>query len=257
LKTGTQAEACGSANPAQPDFTCIPADKFKLFACAPSFEELYSNTDRVAPSSDSRGIFANGCAPGFIPFYFEDASGSEASLCSGLCAPVDVDMTIATAHADNPDYNAGDPAALGKLVGDPAPVAGHATCIGGIKGKVGTEGTEDCRYIWKSLIRPPSLPANATQTPYNDTLGACFEYGAFKTVLLDDVDDVPDAFEKSCKDLPEVAPDGDPYGSAADNGCYSLQRTLAGPTMLRNQPRRAGSYRLAYGPGAAVRHIFD
>jgi hypothetical protein len=256
-QTGT-AGACGSSDPAQPDFTCVPADAFKSFACAPSGSRVYANTDRVAPLGDSRGFFANGCAPGFIPFYFEDASGSQKTLCSGLCAPLDVDMTIATEHADNPDYNAGDPTVLGKLVTDPAPVAGHATCIGGIKGKSGAAKTEDCRYVWQSLATQ-GLPSMAADSPYNDTLGVCFEFGSFKTVDLDG-DKVPDAFEKSCSELPAVAPAADdPYGSAADNGCYSLARTLAMPvtTTLRKTPHRLGQFRAAYGTGSAVRHVFD
>jgi hypothetical protein len=59
--------------------------------------------------------------------------------------------------------------------------------------------------------------------------------------------------EKSCAELPAVAPTDDPYGSAKDNGCYPLAESVA----LRPTTRRAPSYRLAHGAGLAVRHIFD
>ncbi|HEX3766663.1 MAG TPA: hypothetical protein VHW23_48545, partial [Kofleriaceae bacterium] len=67
----SHAEACGAADPTKPAGTCVPTTgEFKSFACVPTLTA--DATDRMAPLGDSRGIFGNGCAPGFLPFFFED-----------------------------------------------------------------------------------------------------------------------------------------------------------------------------------------
>lgn len=259
----TKAEACGAADATMPTGTCVPTTgEFKSFACAPTLTVMA--TDRVAPLGDSRGFFGNGCAPGFLPFFFEDASGAQKTLCSGMCAPVKLDSTIyGQMKAANPAYNAGDINALGKLPADPAAVAGHATCVNTVKGSIAPDvngnGIEDCRYIWAPLATSSTPPA-IVDTPYNNTLGMCFAYSKFKTIDTNN-DSTPDAFEKSCKDL-GTAPDM-AYGTAEQNGCYPVAGFPGGPTArtsplaFKPNPYRLGSFRLAYGTGIVARHVFD
>lgn len=254
----TKAEACGSADPTMPTGTCVPTSgEFKAFACAPALPGSLTLTDRMPPLGDSRGFFGNGCAPGFLPFFFEDASGAMKTLCSGMCAPVKMDSTIyAGVMATNPDANAGDPLALGKLPGDMMAVAGHSTCQIGVKGSLTQqEGTEDCRFIWFPLATSSNPPA-PVDTPYNNTLGMCFAYSKF---IIKDVNNnmVP---LKSCKDL-STTPDPT-FGTAEDQGCYPLPgfpgaaaRTT--PWLFKPNSNGLGSFRLAYGTGVVARHVFD
>ncbi|HET9625115.1 MAG TPA: hypothetical protein VFP84_27295 [Kofleriaceae bacterium] len=223
-RTVDHAEACGSPDPAAPSATCIASDGFRTFHCAPTTPELAANTDRVPPLAPDGEPFINGCAAGFIPFFYEDASGAMNTLCTGLCAPLKVDATLAADPAHKLDH-AGDPSALGKLPADPAPVAGHATCAVGIKG---SEPAEDCRFLWFPLAHGD--PTKALTTPYNDTLGVCFAYQKFLTVTIPGTSQK--AAEKSCAELPVTAPLSDPYGSARDNGCYPLSDSL-GPSAGR------------------------
>jgi hypothetical protein len=245
--TGTAA--CGSLDPTKPSGTCIASGGFRSFHCAPSGPGLsptiYANIDRQPPLADSHGnIYGNGCAPGFIPFYYEDASGSMKTLCSGMCAPLKVDATIASDPLHKDD-NKGDATALGKLVADPAPAAGKSTCAVGVKG---SETEEDCRFVWFPLAQgDPTMPL---ATPYNDTLGICFAYQKFISIDTNN-DGTPDTPEKSCAKLGTVA---DPiFGTAQQNGCYPLVDSQV-PSM---NPHRLVTYRLANGNGPAVRHVFD
>jgi hypothetical protein len=253
----TGAEACGSVDPTMPTATCVPADsQFSSFACAPTFASAYPKTDRTAPL----GAFANSCAPGFIPFYPMDFdSGNMTAVCSGLCAALKVDAEIANTTDHNPE---GDKTALGKLVNDPAAVAGNATCAATIKGSDAANG-EDCRYIWPSLVPQGTDLTMVTKTKYTDTLGACF---AFAQYFVDDDGNAgtPEIPDKSCRVLPVVSPSAtDAFGSAADEGCYSLTDTLAqaaaASAARKKAPahRMAPSFRVGFPPGAVARHIFD
>jgi hypothetical protein len=255
-----KSEACGSADPTMPSGTCVPTSgEFKSFACAPSL--TMTATDRMAPLGDSRGFFGNGCAAGFLPFFFEDASGAMKTLCSGMCAPVKMDSTIYAADmATNPDINGGDPMALGKLPADMKAIAGHATCQIGVKGSLTqAEGTEDCRFIWAPLaISSNQSNPTPVDTPYNNTLGMCFAYSKFISVDTNN-DQKPDAPEKSCRELGTTA---DPiYGTAEENGCYPLAGFPGGaaraPLAFKPNPHRIGSFRLAYGTGVVARPVFE
>jgi hypothetical protein len=254
LKVGTaNLEGCGSQAPAAPSGTCVPSRGFLSFHCAPSGSIVYGNTDRKPPLTDAAGHpFGNGCAPGFMPFYNEDAF-SMTKLCSGMCAPVKMDTAIATAQGTPLNVKPwGDSNALGKLVADPAPVAGHSICTAGVKGSltVADGGVEDCRYLWFPLAGGDS--SHAVPSPYNDTLGFCFAYSKFLTVTLPGIPDKQP--QKSCAELPVTAPAGDPYGSAVDNGCYPLSESCALGGAGRG---RLSGVRTANGAGLAVRHVFE
>jgi hypothetical protein len=255
LKVGTtNLEACGSPSPTAPNATCVPSRGFLSFHCAPSGNIVYNNTDRKPPLTDSAGRpYGNGCAPGYIPFYFMDASGSMTTWCSGLCAPMKVDATIA-AQAEHTTDNQGDKTALGKLIADAAPVAGHAVCTPTVKGASDIQSSkgQDCRFLWYPLAGGGGDPNMASMSPFNDSLGVCFAYEKFLTVIVEGMTQrLP---EKSCAELPVTAPDGDPYGSAKESGCYSLADSKLPPSGAR---KRAINYRLGYGGGLAVRHVFD
>jgi hypothetical protein len=256
----THAEACGSTAPTMPTGTCVPTTgEFKSFACAPALMGSLTLTDRAVPLGDSRGIFGNGCAPGFLPFFFEDGLGNNKTLCSGMCAPVKMDSTIyAAGMTTNPDMNAGDPNALGKLPADMKAIAGHATCQVNVKGSLTQpEGTQDCRFIWAPLaIAANQQNPTPIDTPYNNTLGMCFAYSKF-TVKDANNKVFP---EKSCRDL-GTTPDA-VFGTAEENGCYPLPgfpgaaaRTT--PWLFKPNPHRIGSFRAAYGPGVVARPVFD
>jgi hypothetical protein len=255
----SKAESCGAADPTKPTGTCVPTTgDFKSFACVPTL--TVAATDRMAPLGDSRGIFGNGCAPGFLPFFFEDGSGAMKTLCSGMCAPVKMDSDIFKTATNNQPY--GDTSALGKLPGDPAAVAGNATCLINVKGSLTTDqGTEDCRFIWAPLATSSNPPA-IVNTPYNNTLGMCFAYSRFTAKDPNSTATVP---LKSCKDLSTTA---DPIlGTADDNGCYPVDgfplattpttpaRTT--PYLFKPNPNWIGNFRLAYSSGAMARHVFD
>ena len=251
LKVGN-LEACGSSNPVTPSATCVPSRGFLSFHCAPSGPPLYDKVDRVPPLTEpiSGAPYGNGCAPGFIPFYFSDASGSNTTWCTGLCAPLKTDMVIA-AQADHTTDNQGDKAVAAKLVADPMPVAGHATCAKMIKGATDVQSTrgEDCRFIWYPLAQGD--PTKPSTSQYNDTLGVCFAYEKFLDITVPMMTQkLP---EKSCTELPPTAPDTDPYGSAKENGCYPLAESK----VLRKNTRRVVNWRLANGDGMALRHTFD
>lgn len=254
------AEQCGAANPTQPDVACTPASSFTSFLCAPSGDDVYARTERAAALTDSQGnVYSNGCSPGYVPLFGSDNdSGANTTICSGLCAPLKVDSQLA--GPDNPDrINEGDKAALGKLLADTAPVAGHATC--GADSKGSATDAEDCIYLWAILAENAKVaPSEALRTPYSDTLGVCFAFGSY---LVDDdgKSTTPLVPFPSCATLPppELVTSTDNFGSAADNGCYSLTETLAHPdaATARKAARRAPRFRGSYGQAALARHIFD
>jgi hypothetical protein len=257
LKVGHD-EACGSADATQPSDTCVPADdEFKAFACAPTLTLTATDRQPPEPSPDDT-VFLNSCAPGYIAMYLEDLSGSMKVVCSGMCAPVAVDKDIA-AMSGNARLNEGDARALGKLVADPRPVAGHSTCAAGIKGSDAVDG-EDCRFLWLPLATRINNSRTPVNTPYNNTLGICFAFAHYTAIDTND-DGIADAAERSCAKLPRTAPPSNdptaPFGTAADAGCYPLATTPVPPGTVANNPHRLVTYRLAHGVGRAVRHVFD
>jgi hypothetical protein len=251
LKVGTaNLDACGSLTPAAPTSTCVRGPGFRTFACAPSGPDFYAKTDRMPPETAPSGApYPNGCAPGFIPFYFEDASGTMKTLCSGLCAPLKVDRDIAGTAGHEQD-NRGDKTALGKLPTDPMPLVGKSTCDEGVKGsKIDNPRGEDCRFLWYPLAGGD--PNKAANSPYNDTLGVCFAYEKFKTVRVPNMAELQ--AQKSCADLEALPRTGNPYLSAKENGCYPLSQSRG----FRKRPDMIVNYRLANSDEPLLRHAFD
>jgi hypothetical protein len=256
LKIGG-AEACGSADPTMPDATCVPSSGFESFLCAPSGSDVYGNTDRK-PALTSLGgdVFANGCAPGYIPLLpLDNGNGVNTIICMGLCAPVKVNADLA-GDTNPARINEGDTTALGKLTADPVAVSGHATCAGDVKGSPTEE--EDCRYLWRFLVPSNTPITESLRTPTSDTVGFCYAFGRY---LFDDDNDssTADVPDKSCAALPDKAAATDFFGSAADDGCYSLTDTLAqqSPATARRAQRHVPHFRMSYGNAKVARHIFD
>ena len=114
-------------------------------------------------ANSAEAPFLNGCAPGYIPALL-DAIGSTFADCNGLCAPADADSTTLA--------ETGNKTALGKLPKDPAPVAGHAVCE---PNKKAATNHEECLYSYALTETTAGLP----DSPFNDTLGICFDYAKF------------------------------------------------------------------------------
>jgi hypothetical protein len=176
------ANACGSTIPCSgsgsgcgsdgPELGCYPflGDGVATCSNTPEGRGMPAATDFVPcdaahDCSNSNGdAYPNGCAPGFIGFYFESTANMQV-MCTGLCAPLETDVT-------KPQNGPGDATTLGKLPQDPAPIAGRNACK--VLGRAG-KAAEECSYIW-----PVLLDSNITDSPYNDTLGVCFRPGDFQ-----------------------------------------------------------------------------
>jgi hypothetical protein len=261
---GDDKPACGSPDPINPTFTCVPAGGFNSFSCAPNIDDKFAATDGQPSIPDPRtgDISINSCSPGYIPITIGNGTTAMKNVCAGLCAPVKVDEDT------NPEQAPGSATALGKLIHDAVPAAGNATCFSDKKGSIAgdlahDDPVEDCRFLWTFLVDDQRQVAD---TPYNDTLGLCFDYNSVM-VDTDDPDMLPDTTLVSCRKLPAVIdathPDVTKLGSAKDNGCYPLAETAprsstdTATRSLGNNPHRTVIQRLVYGPGALARHVFE
>lgn len=252
LKVGTTGiEACGSADATKPTGSCVFGPDPATWVCAPTGPSLYGKTDRQPPLTDPASMrpFPNGCAPGFVPLFFEDESGARKTVCTGVCAPQMTDSEIVKTKAM---ANQGDPAALAKLTAETAPKAGNAVCVGGKKGStVSSPFGEDCRFYWWVLFGPD--PAQADPSPYNDTLGFCFAYEKF----FDPNTTNP---RKSCAELSPPAMAASDTANAAKQGCYTT--TAAKAPLTGQQPSQRAihaepMFRMSYGAAPLARHVLD
>jgi hypothetical protein len=235
--------ACGSTNPASPNKGCYTGD-FEVFSCAgvPSNPDVKLNTDRVAPLTNAAGqAFINGCAPGYVPFFFE-MTGSMKVLCTGLCAPGDISSANATEVG-----NAQGTQAPAKLVTTVAPVAGDGRCIAGKKGSA-SGGVQNCVFLWTFLT---DAMGNPGPSQYNETVGVCFSFGQFMYDSNNDM--MPDKLFPNCKDKPKRSAattliDDD----AADFGCQTIVESAF--TAGSQTAPLMKNFRMEYGPGEAVMH---
>lgn len=249
----TNQPACGSVDPTNPNKGCYTSNGYRQFTCAPANNStdlctgqpgcpadgmigVLHRVDNIPPRTNSAGRpYPNGCAPGYQAVFYAGPTEMVA-MCTGLCAPRDVDATIANSNMMETPYGAGDPAATAKLVRDAAPAAAsNATCKNTKKGSVqalkGDGSTQNCRHIWRYLLAMDGTPSTSR---YNDTLGVCYN---FKEWTWDDDKNpaTPEVQEPSCTSLPESTPtNGGQSKGAASFACYSLARTLTLPEMLTN-----------------------
>ncbi|MGE0550170.1 MAG: hypothetical protein AB7O24_08790 [Kofleriaceae bacterium] len=222
---GPSPNACGSPNGAQPTKGCYGYDEF---SCAPTGMTTWPLTDRAMPRTNSSGqAFLNGCAPGFMPLFYE-MTGSMTTLCSGLCSALDTDNTPSLAGNSK-----GDPLVYGKLPGDAKPTKGHATCGAGIKG---SEASSTCRFIWQYVQDDAGMLLPSFEAQYADKLGVCMAIAHFK--YDSDGDMAPETPYPDCSALPP--PDAGTNGSfddANDWACYSWTKTNALSFTNQVQPR--------------------
>ena len=207
LKVGTNKAACGSPDPAAPNSGCYG---YEDYSCAPVSAQVLSLTDRMMPRTNAAGNpYLNGCAPGFIPLFYQE-TGSTVTLCTGLCAALEIDST-------EPGNFAGDSTALGKDPTVAAPAAGSATCSAIHRG---SSANSSCRFIWYYLEDDQQmLPPVFENSGYLDTLGVCFDYTKF-TYDNDGNTMTANITVPSCKELPKrtAMTTGDD-DDAADWGC--------------------------------------
>ena len=228
LKIGTVKTACGSPTPAMPNKGCYGFDEY---SCAPTGMASWDLTDRKMPRTNAAGNpYLNGCAPGFIPLFFE-GTGSTKTLCTGMCAATEIDNRDA-AHQNF----LGDMTALGKMPREASASMGGATCAGDKRGSAAPEGPSRCNYIWPYLEDDSTgeLPVAFDMGPYRDKLGVCFAWNRFMYDTNNDM--TPDATYKDCSMLPprSATTTGDD-DDAADWGCQlraNSQLTSTGKTSV-------------------------
>jgi hypothetical protein len=213
LKVGAVTAACGSTMATMPTKGCYGYDDY---SCAPAGMSVYALTDRMAPRTNASGNpYLNGCAPGFIPFFYE-MTGSTKTLCTGLCAALEIDNTPA-----NTGNTLGNPMAIGKL---PTMVKnqGDATCSPAKKGSAG--GNSHCKFIWPYVADRTTgeLPMQFAMGPLLDTLGVCQSIGFFK--YAKDADMVADDPFPACNTLPRLTAAMDDE-DAADWACQKFSNS--------------------------------
>lgn len=235
--------ACGSTDPAAPDFGCFGQE---AYACSPTIAGTSALTDRMPPKTNSSGAaFVNGCAPGFIPFFYESSTNTMVR-CTGLCAALEIDNT--PAHAGNMK---GDATAPAKLPTKATAAYGDGTCDVGKKGSL---PTSMCLYIWSFLEDDigelsPAFAASGLV----DTLGVCFAYDQFQ--YDSNNDGSPDKPYPACNTLPPrstATPGFD--DDAADWGCLKRSSSTVARSSMNPALRqlRVG----LGGPVPLLRHTF-
>jgi hypothetical protein len=250
LLVGTPNEACGSTDPVAPTKGCYrTGDPFETFSCAGAGPA--ANTDRQIPETDdgtpSGNAFINGCAPGFMPLFFESSTVRE-TRCSGSCVPGEIDNTAA--HVVNAQ---GVPTGIAKLQNKAAPAAGDGLCLTGKKGS-GAAGSQNCLFIWPFITDANGNPGPST---YNETLGFCFSFAQFQYDSDGDQQITPaDKKVPDCKTLPpRTAGDTVLDNDAADFGCQLIANSAFASTGKPQASALKHLVRLGNGPGEAVRHI--
>ncbi|MFN0250730.1 MAG: hypothetical protein ACKV2T_27870 [Kofleriaceae bacterium] len=224
LKIGTNKAGCGSPNPAMPSKGCFGYDEY---SCAPSGMTSWPLTDRMMPRTNPAGNpYLNGCAPGFIPLFFE-MTGSTRTLCTGICAALEISNAQPAGNAD------GDDTALGKAPTAAGPVAGGATCALTARGSGPAVGSQ-CRFLWPYLEDDATgeLPI-AFERDYVDKIGVCMSISFFD--YDSNADMMPDMDYPNCANL---VPTGaaNMFDNAAFWGCLKRSNT---PMALTSSGKKA------------------
>jgi hypothetical protein len=178
-QTARNEAACGSPDPTAPALGCFGGFEFSCQRAYPDAGAEASNT----------------CQPGFLRM--QTPTGPR---CVATCAPLEID------NAENIANALGDATAYGFVVGDRAPVVGHATC----DAKVATPS--ECRFLYpiESITVPTSVRS----------LGACVSLDDRYDV---DGDGIRETTIPSCTTLPKrSANTPGRYDDAADWGCQRL-----------------------------------
>ncbi|MBA3454857.1 MAG: hypothetical protein H0T42_17345 [Deltaproteobacteria bacterium] len=217
LKVGAVTAACGSTMATMPTKGCYGYDDY---SCAPAGMSVYTLTDRMAPRTNAAGNpYLNGCAPGFLPFFYE-MTGSTVTKCTGYCAALEVDNT--TIGGLTPvQREDGDVTAIGKM---PTTVKAAGDAICSIT-KKGSRDSSMCKFIWPYVRDSATgeLPAQFAAGPHLDKLGVCQAVEFFK--YAKDADMVADDPFPNCRDLPRLTADMMDE-DAADWGCQKFSNSM-------------------------------
>ncbi len=220
LKVGAVKQACGSTMATMPTKGCYGYDDY---SCAPAGPSVYALTDRAAPRTNASGNpYLNGCAPGFLPFFYE-MTGSTVTKCTGYCAALEIDNTQLT------DTTKGSATAIGKLP-TTAAAAGDATCNAT---KKGSTADSHCKFMWPYVADRTTgeLPMQFAMGPHLDTLGVCQSIGFFSY----DHDMMPGTANlpfPACRMLPRLTASMDDE-DAADWGCQKFSNS----TFVGGKPK--------------------
>ncbi len=239
LKVGATTAACGSPMATMPSKGCYGFDEF---SCAPAGMASWPLTDRMMPRTNSAGNpYLNGCAPGFMPFFYE-MTGSTKTLCSGLCAALETNNTGPLMN--NAD---GDATAVGKLP-TANKAAGDATCA---IGKKGSRASSECHFIYPYVADDQGelLPA-FENGPLLDTLGVCMAIEYFKYDADNDM--TPETQYPGCASLPprSAATPGENDDWLDWPGCAKLSTLNAGTPMMAPAPGSTQRANIRYSNGA-------
>lgn len=245
MSAGPATNACGSPDGAMPTRGCYGYDEF---SCSIATAPTLTLTDRAVPRGNASGNpFLNGCAPGFIPMFFE-STGSVQILCAGFCAALEIDNT--PAHVNN---GKGDPAAVAKLPNQAKPRVGNATCEAG---KKGSEASSTCMFLWSYVIDDQGQVPGVF-TPYLDTLGVCFAYSHFRWDADQNASTGPDGKEApypDCATLPPRSAATTGVGDdAADWGCQKVSNSMF---TSRTAPMKRDVTVRALDVAPAIPHAF-
>jgi hypothetical protein len=250
LKVGTNKTACGSPTATAPNSGCYG---YSDYSCAPVGPTTLELLDRDPPrTSPSGNPYLNGCAPGFIPFFYE-MTGSTTTVCSGFCSALEVDNTPAKAAGD-----IGNAAALGKMPTEAAPVAGSSICSGAKKGTTMGGQSSSCQFLWPYVQEDDgSFLAGFDQSIYLDTLGICMFTPAYN--YDDDMNtQTPNVPYPKCASLPprSASTTGD-SDDAVDWGCYKLANSMFAASDKPDMATAKKMVRLPKNaPMELVRHSF-
>jgi len=251
--TGNTA-ACGSTDPANPNKGCYTFD-FETFSCAPVGMTTLAKTDRVEPVlSPSGNPFVNGCAPGYVPFFFE-MTGSMKVLCTGLCASGEISNQ--TTPVNEQLQSIGVAARSAKLVTKAAPANGDGVCNAAHKGSA-SGGVQDCVMLWTFLADQNGNPD--ANSPFNFNVGVCFSFTQF---MYDSNNDMtPDKTFPDCKTLPKTAGAGID-DDAGDFGCQCPAGGATGcpaafaPSKVKSDASKMRAFRVGLEPSEGVlQHSF-
>lgn len=243
LLVGTNTAACGSQNPATPNAACYTFDRID-FTCAGIPMPARGLTDRMkAYGPASGGAYVNGCAAGYVPFFFEQ-TGSTTIVCSGLCAPAKTDNTPA-----NMGNARGDVTVPAKLHTSAAPVAGDGVCA---VGKKGSEANENCHYLWWYNFDDNDM---LIPSPYNDTLGVCFGFTHYN-FDHDMNQGTPNVGFPACQQLPPKGGTPDPIYKTADQWpCIPSTEALPFAKGKVKVNPIAKDFRVGSRTGEGLRHL--
>ena len=216
-KTGTE---CADGEGCYPRFSnTLPLRSIATCEPAPN-PSAYSGAPCTADNNcaDANTAFANGCAPGFLPFVSDDITGTTTFECKSLCKMKD--CSSAGCGTNNIDHAGASPHAC------------NTTDSTGVFDTTATDANngqpdgDSCFAVWRFELDKSSN--TIVTSPFSDTLGVCFDHQHFHYDANHDGTTTSNEVWPACSSLPIVASDPQHPG-ARDFGCVSA--TTSGVSM--------------------------